>query len=57
MPIQDLLAEICTRQLRGLTRLSRDEVRLAGYPDTMEEIVFGQSGEPRPVSHGALNVS
>jgi WD40 repeat protein len=38
MSAQELLVEVCTRRLRGLTRLSRDEMRLAGYPDTMLQI-------------------
>jgi WD40 repeat protein len=35
---KELVIEVCTRRLRGLTKLSRDEMRLAGYPDTMPEI-------------------
>jgi hypothetical protein len=37
MPAKDLLAEGCTR-LRGLTKLTRDEMRLAGYSADMPEI-------------------
>jgi WD40 repeat protein len=32
-----LLVEACAR-LSGLSRLTRDEMRLAGYPDSMPEI-------------------
>ncbi len=38
MPTKELLVEVCTRRLRGLARLSRDEMRIAGYPDTAPEI-------------------
>jgi hypothetical protein len=38
MSTTDLLAEACTRRLRGVTKLTRDDMRLAGYPDTMSEI-------------------
>ena len=38
MSAQDLIAEVCTRRLRGMTKMTRDEMRLAGYPDTMPEI-------------------
>jgi len=38
MPTKDLLTEVCTRRLDGLTKFSRDEMRLAGYPDSMPEI-------------------
>jgi WD40 repeat protein len=37
MPVKDLLAEACAR-LDGLTKFTRDEMRLAGYPDSMPEI-------------------
>jgi WD40 repeat protein len=37
MPVKDLLAEACTR-LAGLSKLTRDEMRLAGYPDSTPEI-------------------
>src|SRR5262249_14153268 len=33
MSAQDLIAEVCLRRLRGLTTLTRDEMRLAGYAD------------------------
>jgi WD40 repeat protein len=35
---EDLLVEVCTRRLRGITKLSRDEMRLAGYDDETPEI-------------------
>jgi WD40 repeat protein len=35
MSTNDLIHEVCTRRLRGMTRLSPDEMSLAGYPDTM----------------------
>jgi WD40 repeat protein len=38
MPTKGLLAEVCTRRLGPLTKLTRDEMRLAGYPDSMSEI-------------------
>jgi hypothetical protein len=38
MSAQDLIIEVCTRRLRGMTKLNRDEMRLAGYPDTLPEI-------------------
>ena len=37
MSVKDLLAEACAR-LAGLTKLTRDEMRLAGYPDDRPEI-------------------
>ena len=44
MPVKDLLAETCAR-LSGLTELTRDEMRLAGYPDSMPEIDICTSGQ------------
>jgi hypothetical protein len=38
MSTKDLLVELCTRRLRSLTKLSRDEIRLAGYADNTPEI-------------------
>jgi hypothetical protein len=38
MPLRDLVAEVCLRRLRGRTTLTRDEMRLAGYPDDTTEI-------------------
>ena len=38
MPVCNLLAEICTRRLGQLTKLTRNEMRLAGYPDNTPEI-------------------
>jgi WD40 repeat protein len=35
MSMKDLVVEVCTRRLRGLTTMSRDEMRLAGYPDAV----------------------
>jgi len=37
MPAIELLMEMCAR-LPGLTKLTRDEMRLAGYPDSRPEI-------------------
>ena len=37
MSMKDLVAQGCAR-LAGLTKLTRDEMRLAGYPDNMPEI-------------------
>jgi WD40 repeat protein len=38
MSARDLVSEVCLRRLRGLTTLTRDEMRLAGYPDTTPAI-------------------
>jgi hypothetical protein len=38
MSTKDLITEACTRRLRSLTKMTRDEMRLAGYPDGMPEI-------------------
>ena len=37
MPAKGLVAEACAR-LAGVTKLTRDEMRLAGYPDSVPEI-------------------
>ena len=37
MSVRSLLAEVCAR-LTGSTKLTRDEMRLAGYPDSTPEI-------------------
>ena len=37
MPVRALLEETCAR-LADMTKLTRDEMRLAGYPDSMPEI-------------------
>jgi WD40 repeat protein len=37
MSVKDLLAEACAR-LAGVSKLTRDEMRLAGYPDSVPEI-------------------
>ena len=37
MSVKDLLAEACAH-LAGLTSLTRDEMRLAGYPDSKHQI-------------------
>jgi WD40 repeat protein len=44
MPPKDLLAQACAR-LAGLTKLTRDEMRLAGYPDSVPEINVCASGQ------------
>jgi hypothetical protein len=41
---KDLLAEACAR-LTGVTTLTRDEMRLAGYPDSVPEIDVCTSGQ------------
>jgi hypothetical protein len=47
MSTKDLVIEVCTRRLRGLVTLSRDEMRLAGYPDSMPGIDSArESSEP-----------
>jgi WD40 repeat protein len=38
MSTKDLLVEVCTRRLRGLTTMSRDEMSLAGYANDVPEI-------------------
>ena len=38
MSAQGLIIEVCTRRLPGMTNLNRDQMRLAGYPDTLPEI-------------------
>ena len=37
MAVNDLLAEACVH-LAGFTKLTREEMRLAGYPDSTPEI-------------------
>jgi hypothetical protein len=38
MSTKDLLIEVCTRRLRGVATLSREEMRLAGYADSTPKI-------------------
>jgi WD40 repeat protein len=38
MTMNDLGTEVCKRRLLGISKLSRDEMRLAGYPDNTSEI-------------------
>jgi WD40 repeat protein len=38
MSTMDLLTEACTRRLGRLSKLTRDEMRLAGYPDSKPQI-------------------
>jgi WD40 repeat protein len=46
MSVKGLVAEVCAR-LAGLTKLTRDEMRLAGYSDNMPEIdVCNDQGRP-----------
>jgi hypothetical protein len=44
MSANDLLVEACAR-LAGVTKLPREEMRLAGYPDSMSEIDICASGQ------------
>jgi hypothetical protein len=44
MSAQDLLVEACAR-LAGVTKLTREEMRLAGYPDDVPEIDVCTSGQ------------
>src|SRR6516162_3459757 len=44
MSVEDLLAEACVH-LAGVTKLTREEMRLAGYPDSMSEIDICTSGQ------------
>jgi WD40 repeat protein len=38
MSMMGLVAEVCTRRLRGLTKLNREEMSLAGYANDVPEI-------------------
>jgi hypothetical protein len=38
MSTEDLETEVCTRRLRGLTKLSGEEMSLAGYANDVPEI-------------------
>jgi len=38
MSTRDLIADTCARLLHGISKLKRDEMRLAGYPDSVQEI-------------------
>jgi WD40 repeat protein len=38
MSTKDLVDEVCLRRLRGLTTLTREEMRLAGYADDVPAI-------------------
>jgi hypothetical protein len=44
MSVKDLLAEASVH-LAGATKLTREEMRLAGYPDSMSEIDTCTSGQ------------
>src|SRR5262245_39236326 len=44
MAVKDLLAQACV-YLAGVTKLTREEMRLAGYPDSMPEIDTCTSGQ------------
>jgi WD40 repeat protein len=44
MSVKDLLAEACVH-LAGVTKLIREEMRLAGHPDSMSEIDLCTSGQ------------
>jgi WD40 repeat protein len=46
MAVKDLLAEACVR-LAGVTKLTREEMRLAGYPDSRSEIDICASASDR----------
>jgi WD40 repeat protein len=43
MVVKDLLAEACARL--AVTKLTREEMRLAGYPDNMSEIDICTGGQ------------
>jgi WD40 repeat protein len=43
MSVKDLLAEACVHL--AVTKLTREEMRLAGYPDSMSEIDTCASGQ------------
>jgi hypothetical protein len=38
IPATNLISETCKRRLLGLTKLTRDEMRFAHYPDDTPEI-------------------
>ena len=38
MATKDLVVESCTRRLRGISTMTRDEMRLAGYADSVARI-------------------
>jgi hypothetical protein len=38
IPAANLISETCKRRLLGLTKLTRDEMRFAGYSDDTPEI-------------------
>jgi hypothetical protein len=38
MCAKDLVVEVCTRRLGGMTKLSRKEIGFADFPDTVTEI-------------------
>jgi len=44
MSVKDLLAEACLH-LAGVTKLTREEMRLASYPDSVPEIEVCTSGQ------------
>jgi WD40 repeat protein len=44
MSVKDLLGEACVH-LAGVTKLTREEMRLAGYPDDMSEIDICTGGQ------------
>jgi len=45
MSAKDLLGQACARLAAGRTKLTRDEMRLAGYPDSTPEIDVCTSGQ------------
>jgi len=49
MSPERLFDEVCQRQLRGFSTMTRDEMRLAGYPDSEPQIdVCAGKAEARP---------
>jgi WD40 repeat protein len=44
MSVKHLLEEACVH-LAGITKLTREEMRLAGYPDSISEIDICTSGQ------------
>jgi WD40 repeat protein/TPR repeat protein len=53
MSTEDLIIEACTRRLNGLTKqLTRDEMRLAGYPDSESLIDVCSPGAVTASSNG-----
>jgi hypothetical protein len=51
MSVKDLLAEACLH-LAGVTKLTREDMRLAGYPDSMSESTRAQAASDQGMGVG-----